>query len=83
VISRHWRGLARPERAADYERHLLSETFPALKRISGFIDASILKRPLENGVEFLVISQWVSLESIAQFAGADLEAAVVRRRCGR
>ena len=77
MISRHWRGLARPERASDYERHLRNETFPALKRISGFVDASILKRRLENGVEFLVISRWASLESIAQFAGADLEAAVV------
>jgi len=77
VISRHWRGLARADQAAEYERHLRTETFPALKQIPGFVDASILKRRLESGVEFLVISRWVSLEAIAQFAGADVESAVV------
>ena len=77
MISRHWRGLARPERAAEYEHHLRNDTLPALKRIPGFVDASILTRRLENGMEFLVISRWASLESIAQFAGADVEAAVV------
>lgn len=77
MISRQWRGLARTERAAEYEQHLRNETFPALKKVRGFVDASILKRPLVNGVEFLVISRWVSLDAIAQFAGADVEAAVV------
>jgi heme-degrading monooxygenase HmoA len=77
MISRHWRGLARLDRAAEYEQHLRAETFPGLKQLPGFVDASILKRNLENGVEFLIISRWVSLESIAQFAGVDVEEAVV------
>ena len=77
MISRQWRGLARPDRAAEYERHLRTETFPSLKRIPGFVDASILKRTLANGVEFLVVSRWESPEAIARFAGADVEAAVV------
>jgi hypothetical protein len=51
VISRQWRGLARSERALDYIRHLRGETFPALRKISGFIDASILTRTLAAGVE--------------------------------
>jgi heme-degrading monooxygenase HmoA len=77
MISRHWRGLAKPDRAADYEEHLRNETFPALKKIEGFVDASILRRRLASGVEFLVVSHWVSPEAIAKFAGADVEAAVV------
>ena len=77
MIARHWRGLARPDRAAEYERHLRGETFPALERIAGFVDASILKRRLEGGVEFLVVSRWVSVDAISGFAGADVEAAVV------
>ena len=77
MISRHWRGLAQPDRATEYEAHLRNDTFPALKRIPGFVDASILKRAVENGVEFLVISRWRSLEAIAQFAGDDVETAVV------
>ena len=77
MISRHWRGLARTERAAEYEQHLRGDTFPKLKQIPGFLGASILKRGLDNGVEFLVISNWASLQSITAFAGADVEAAVV------
>ena len=77
MISRQWRGLARPERAMEYEEHLKTETFPALKRIPGFLDASILRRRLDQGVEFVVVSRWESLEAIARFAGSDVEAAVV------
>ncbi len=77
MIARHWRGLIKSDRAADYEEHLRSETFPALERIHGFLGADILKRAVENGIEFLVITRWKSIESIEQFAGADSEAAVV------
>jgi heme-degrading monooxygenase HmoA len=77
VIARHWRGLVRTDRAAEYEQYLRSDTFPGLKQIPGFVDASIHKRSLENGVEFVVISRWKSREAIAGFAGADVESAVV------
>ncbi len=77
MISRQWRGLARPDQAQNYIAHLRSETFPALRAISGFVDASILSRQLASGIEFLVITRWRSLEAIARFAGADAEAAVV------
>lgn len=77
MIARHWRGLARAHRAADYLQHLRRETFPALQGLPGFVDASILSRPLAGDVEFLVITRWVSLESIAGFSGDDVEVAVV------
>ena len=77
MISRQWRGLAYRERAQDYVKHLRTETFPALEKIPGFVDASILLRGVATGVECLVITRWVSLEAIAAFAGADPEMAVV------
>ncbi len=77
VISRQWCGLARAERAADYVEHLRTETFPALEKLPGFVDASILSRRLPTGVEFLVVTRWSSLDAIAAFAGADPELAVV------
>ena len=77
MISRQWRGLARPERAQDYVRHLRTETLPQLRRIAGFVDASILTRELAAGVEFLVVTRWESLEAIRDFAGLDAETAVV------
>jgi heme-degrading monooxygenase HmoA len=69
--------LAKFERANEYEEHLKAETFPSLRKLPGFLAASIHRRGLENGVEFVVLSQWESREAIARFAGSDLEAAVV------
>jgi heme-degrading monooxygenase HmoA len=77
VISRQWRGLAQPDQAQNYVKHLRTETFPALRKLPGFVSASILSRPLGNGIEFLIVTQWDSLDAIARFAGPDLEAAVV------
>ncbi len=77
MISRQWRCLAHPNRAQDYVKHLRTETFPTMRNIPGFVDASLVSRPLGAGVEFLVVTRWDSLDSIAKFAGSDPEAAVV------
>lgn len=77
MIARHWRGLAKAAFADAYVEHLRSETFPAIAKLSGFVSASILRRPVAQGVEFLVVTQWASLESIRAFAGQNEEAAVV------
>ena len=77
MISRQWRGLAHPDRAPEYIKHLRTETFPALRKIPGFIDASILSRPFGEGVEFLIVTRWDSMDAVARFSGADPEAAVV------
>jgi heme-degrading monooxygenase HmoA len=77
MISRQWRGLAHPHRAKDYIEHLRTETFPALHKIPGFVDASILSRRFGAGVEFLIVTRWDSMDAIARFSGADPEAAVV------
>ena len=77
MIFRQWRGLARAERADEYVEHLRHDTFPQLARIPGFVDASILRRSVERGVEFLVVTRWRSLDAIRRFAGADAEIAVV------
>jgi heme-degrading monooxygenase HmoA len=77
VISRQWRGLAHSLQAKSYVEHLRTETFPALKGIPGFIDASILSRPFGAGVEFLIVTRWTSTQAIEKFAGPDPEVAVV------
>jgi heme-degrading monooxygenase HmoA len=77
VISRQWRGLAQPDQAQNYVQHLRTEAFPALRKLPGFVSASILSRRLGDGIEFLIVTQWDSLDAIARFAGPDLEAAVV------
>jgi heme-degrading monooxygenase HmoA len=77
VILRQWRGLAQSKQAPRYVEHLRTETFPAMRKLPGFVDASILSRPHVGGVEFLVVTRWESLEAIARFAGPDPEVAVV------
>jgi heme-degrading monooxygenase HmoA len=77
MISRQWRGLARPSRAGDYVEHLRTEIFPQLRKLAGFVDASVLRRQADQGVEFLVVTRWTSLPAIREFAGKDAEAAVV------
>jgi len=77
VISRHWRGVSKRERAEAYTAHLQAETFPALTKIPGFVRASILKREVDRGTEFEIVTVWKSREAIRAFAGPDLEAAVV------
>jgi heme-degrading monooxygenase HmoA len=77
LIVRQWKGVAKPGQADAYIAHLERETFPALRRLTGFVDARILRREVENGTEFQIQSVWRSFDAIKGFAGDDLEAAVV------
>jgi heme-degrading monooxygenase HmoA len=77
MIARHWRGLVKRERADAYMEHLQSQTLPQLVQLAGFHDARVLRRDLPQGVEFLVLTIWESLDSIRAFAGNDVESAVV------
>ena len=77
MISRYWKGVAKPEEADHYIHHLQNDTFPKLAKIEGFISASILRRSTGDGIEFLIVTTWRSLEAIRQFAGAATQTAVV------
>ncbi len=77
MISRQWRGLAKADSSQAYADHLRKETFPAFGKLPGFLRASILRRTLPEGVEYLVVTEWANLESIRQFAGDNVERAVV------
>jgi len=77
MISRHWKGIAKPGEADNYIKHLRSDTFPKLSEIGGFISASILRRTVRQGTEFLIITVWESIEAIERFASATADVAVV------
>jgi len=83
MISRQWRGIARPAAAEQYVEHLRSETFPQLSGIPGFIDGSILRRRVIDGVEFMIVTRWASLDAIRSFAGDSAERAVVPEQVQR
>jgi len=77
MIERHWKGLAKFDEAGNYEHHLKTETFVLLGSIPGFVSSKILRRTTADGVEFLVITAWESIKVIKQFAGENIDVAVV------
>jgi heme-degrading monooxygenase HmoA len=77
MIERHWKGIAKRGREQEYIDHLQNDTFPKLRSIKGFISASILKRDMDQGLEFLVVTKWENIGSIRQFAGSRIDVAVV------
>ena len=77
MIERHWKCITKPQNCDEYLQHLVDETFPHLSTIDGFKGSSILKRTTESGIEFLIITEWESMEAIKKFAGENPESAVV------
>jgi len=77
MIVRHWKGTTSKSTAESYLQHLEEDTFHILNQIDGFIDAKALRKDREDDVEFLVISTWDSMEVIKEFAGENLDIAVV------
>jgi len=77
VVVRQWKGVVKPGLADDYVRHLRDETFPALKKLAGFLHAVIMRREVEDGTEFQIETVWRSRQAIGAFAGPDVDAAVV------
>ena len=77
MITRNWTGVVKSERADDYVAYMQNDTFKRLAEIKGFINASIQKREVTDGVEFLVVTQWETMEAVQQFAGLAADIAVV------
>ena len=77
MIIREWRGRARRSRADAYPRHFRERVISELRQVPGFIGAQLARRDLEGEVEFLVLTQWQSMDTIRAFAGTEVEKAVV------
>ncbi len=79
MIGRIWHGWTTREDADGYERLLRSEILPGIARrgISGYRGAHLLRREVEDGVEFVTICWFDSLEAVREFAGDDYETSVV------
>lgn len=77
MIIREWRGRATSARADAYPLHFRRAVLPELRRIPGFLGAYLSQRCLADGIEFLVLTRWQSLDAIRTFVGDDLDKAVV------
>jgi len=77
AVSRQWKGVTKQGQEDAYIAHLEREVWPSVRGLAGFLQASILRRPIEGGTEFQIVTIWRSLDDIKAFAGDDVEAAVV------
>ena len=79
MISRVWHGWTSRENADAYEELLRSEIFAGIAKrsIQGYRDLHLLRRDVDDGVEFVTIMWFDSLDAVRAFAGEDYEVAVV------
>src|SRR5690349_20094422 len=77
MIERVWSGRTTKEGAAAYTTHFRSVVLPELSAIHGYRGATLAERETADGVEVVVVTRWESLQAIRQFAGDDIERAVV------
>jgi heme-degrading monooxygenase HmoA len=77
MILRVWRGRALPTKAFAYPAHFRQSVLPELKGIAGFLGAYLLRQERTDGVEFMVLTKWTSMQAIQAFAGKDVGKAVV------
>lgn len=77
MIGRVWRGWADRERAGDYEAHFRGEVLAALGEVPGCRGGYLLRRDDADGVEFVTLTLFDSLDAVRAFAGEAYETAVV------
>ena len=79
MISRIWHGWTSRENADVYERLLRTEIFEGISKrsITGYRGIHLLRRDVPDGVEFITIMWFDSLDAVKEFAGDDYKVAVV------
>ena len=73
MICRLWRGWTTKENADLYERIVRSEVIPGIeaRHIAGFRHIDLMKRELDEEVEFQTLMWFDSLDAIKAFTGED------------
>jgi hypothetical protein len=77
MIVRMWRGQTTGANAEAYERFVTTRVFAELPAIDGHRGAYLLKRPIGEELEFIVVTLWDSADAIRRFAGDVIDRAVV------
>ena len=76
-VIRSWSARATPAGADAYVDHFRSSVLPALRRRPGHRGAMVLRRRQDGLIRITVLTLWTSMAAVAEFAGADADAAVV------
>jgi hypothetical protein len=84
-IIRTWRGWTSLENALIYENMLINEVFPEVKRkgVEGLEKVSISTMQKNDEMEFFLVLQFDSLDSVKVFAGENYEQAYIPNNAKR
>lgn len=82
MIARIWHGYTTPANAEAYETLLRNEIFPgiAARNAEGYRGITLLRRELDEEVEFATVMSFSCLDDVKAFVGADYERAYVPPR---
>jgi len=77
MIARLWSAKTNEPRSRAYLEHFSKNVLPSLRGLKGYAGAIILTRQTKGEVEILVTTLWKTLAAIREFAGENIEVAVV------
>jgi uncharacterized protein YciI/heme-degrading monooxygenase HmoA len=77
TILRRWFARTSEALLPKYLDHFSKTVAPELRRVEGYLGATVSTRRTSSEAEIVVETSWRSIDSIRNFAGPDLEAAVV------
>lgn len=77
MIARVWHGYTKPEDADAYEAKLKPEMLPGISKVPGYRGGYVLRRTLENEIEFMTIMIWESIDVLKAVAGPNYEASII------
>jgi heme-degrading monooxygenase HmoA len=76
MIARVWRGTVSKEDGDAYAAYMQDTGVAGYAKIAGNQGVWMLRRPVADGVEFMMFTLWESLDAVRAFAGEDYETAV-------
>ncbi|MGA2353163.1 MAG: YciI-like protein [Terriglobales bacterium] len=77
LILRMWKGHASVQKSGEYVDFVTEKIFPSLGAIEGHRGAYLLRRAVDDTIEFVVLTLWESMEAVRLFAGSEPNKAVV------
>ena len=80
MIARIWRGYTSAENADEYETVLRDIILPGIQRLSGYRGSQLLRRFLEDEVEFVTITYFTDINAVVAFAGEYFTKAVIEKQ---
>ena len=83
MIGRLWHGWTTEGNAEAYQAALVREVLPGIERIDGYRGAYLLRRAVPQGVEFVTLTLFESMDAVRAFAGEDYTRAVIHEEAGK